>query len=75
MDAIWKLVENDNEVLYFPLHYVPDGSSLLYCLPWTQGKTFAPVFVRYVNYDTKKYGKATVILIGITVVQILRHYI
>ena len=63
-DAIWKLVENDNEVLPYPVHYVLDGGSLLHRLPWTRGETFESVCVRYVNYVTKKYGKATVIFDG-----------
>ena len=63
-DALWKLVENDNEVLPYPVHYVLDGGSLLHRLPWTQGETFESVCVRYVNYVTKKYGKATVIFDG-----------
>ena len=63
-DALWKLVKNDNEVLPYPIHYVLDGGSLVHHLPWTRGETFESIFVRYVNYVRKKYGKATVIFDG-----------
>ena len=49
----------DDEVLRDPLQYVLDGGFLLHLLPWTQGETFETVCVRYVNYITRKYGKAT----------------
>ena len=63
-DALWKLVNNDNEVLPDPVHYVLDGGALLQRLPWTKGETFESVFKRYVKYVTDRYGKATVIFDG-----------
>ena len=54
-DALWKLVDNDYEVLSYPVHDVLDGGSLLHHLPWTQGEAFESVCIRYVKYVTKKW--------------------
>ena len=63
-DALWKLVDNENEVLPDSVHYVLDGGALLQRLPWSKGETFDAVFKRYVNYVTNKYGMATVVFDG-----------
>ena len=65
-DALWKLVKNENEVLPDTVHYmyVLDGGSLLHRLPWTRGETFESVCKKYVNYVTRKYGKATIVFDG-----------
>jgi len=63
-DALWKLVDNENEVFSDSVHYVVDGGSLLQRLPWTKGETFDIGCERYVSYGRNMYGKPKIVCDG-----------
>ena len=46
------------------VHYVLDGGALLQRVPWSKGETFEAVCERYVEYVSRRYGKATIVFDG-----------
>ena len=65
VDALWKLFDNENEVVPDSVHYVIDGVvSLLQRVPRTKGETFNIVCERYVSYVRNKYGKPKIVFDG-----------
>ena len=41
-----------------------DGGALLQRVPWSKGETFEAVCERYVEYVSRRYGKATIVFDG-----------
>ena len=58
-NAIWNLLPQD---IPGEVKFVPDGGSLLQCIPWMQGATYKDIILctAYTEYVTKKYGEAIV---------------
>ena len=46
------------------VRFVLDGGSLLQCVSWTQGTTYGEICTAYIDYVTKKYIEAIVVLLG-----------
>ena len=64
-EALWKVVEKVNgQELPSDVHYVLDGGALLQRVPWSKGETFEAVCERYVEYVSRRYGKATIVFDG-----------
>ena len=64
-EALWKVVEKVNgQELPSDVHYVLDGGALLQRVPWSKGETFEAVCERYVEYISRRYGKATIVFDG-----------
>ena len=64
-EALWKVVEKVNgQELPSDVHYVLDGGVLLKRVPWSKGETFEAVCERYVEYVSRRYGKATIVFDG-----------
>ena len=64
-EALWKVVEKFNgQELPSDVHYVLDGGALLQHVPWSKGETFEAVCERYVEYVSRRYGKATIVFDG-----------
>lgn len=59
--ALWKLVDNEHEVLPDSVHYDLDVGALLQRLSWTKEYTFDVHCEQYVSYVTSTYGKATIV--------------
>ncbi|KAK3730133.1 hypothetical protein QZH41_004828 [Actinostola sp. cb2023] len=63
-DAIWGLVKNDEARITGNVKFVLDGGALLHRLPWPRGLTYDDICTLYVEYVTRRYGKATIVFDG-----------
>ena len=64
-EALWKVVEKVNgQELSSDVHYVLDGGALLQRVPWSKGETFEAICERYVEYVSRRYGKAMIVFDG-----------
>ncbi|KAG1697184.1 hypothetical protein GQR58_006011 [Nymphon striatum] len=64
--AMWDIVKESQpeSVPTFDMHYVIDGGALLQRLPWPRGECFEAHCQMYVDYVSRKYGRATVVFDG-----------